>query len=556
MGYHSGMETPKLTMADLRGKTEDELKAIVLDYAARIREKDRLIAELEELARLRTATKYAPSSEQMESLFPELEALDAAGPEEENTPEETRLRKKKSKPRATLCTAPADTPVVDIHHDGDAPGSYVKDGVAYRRDGDKVIDKIAFIPRRVLVERHHYAQYRVASDVEDDNGNKVIAYKNPRIDGMAAAPSLVAQVIVSKFDDHLPLYRQEEMFRREGHHITRQKLASWVIRYYEALQPLERKLKQKVYRSAFINKDETPVQVLDVKGPTGKPAKNGFMYITVGSTYDDGERRTHALVVLDYIQGRSRDVLMEDVLAYGYGNPIMTDGLKGYLTLDKHCVCWVHAVRQFKTILKTSRDETNARKLVTTIGKIYEEDGKSRKMLHDGELGREEFLAQRKEASLVHINSFFSIIEEIRGCYAPSGAMGKAISYIDTYRDCLTGYLDIVEAAPSNNVCERIAKTFATGRKNWLFAQSVDGADASAFFYSLIETAKLAGISPSDYIEYVCTFGPFCASDDQWESLLPWNIDLKRLEFLRSNLRSAQGDRQRSKPYIFCGATR
>jgi hypothetical protein len=86
------METPKLTMTDLQGKTEDELKAIVLDFAAQIREKDRLIAELQELNRLRAAARYVPSSEQMESLFPELEALNVAEPEQEKTAVEAHLR--------------------------------------------------------------------------------------------------------------------------------------------------------------------------------------------------------------------------------------------------------------------------------------------------------------------------------------------------------------------------------------------------------------------------------------------------------------------------------
>ncbi len=549
------METPKITMTDLQGKTQDELKAIVLDLAEQIREKNRLIAELEELNRLRTAARYVPSSEQMESLFPELEALNAAVPVEEKTVVDAHLRKK-PKPRTAMCTAPAGTPVLDIRHDGDAPGSYFKDGVEYSRDGDKVIDKIAFVPRKLVVERHHYAQYRVAADVEDENGNKAVIYKSPKIDGIAAAPSLVANVIVSKFDDHLPLYRQEEIFRREGYYIIRQKLAAWVIKYYEALQPLERKLKQKIYSSGFINKDETPVLVLDVKGPKGKPAKNGYMYITIGSTYDDRERKTHALVVLDYIQGRSTKVLLEDVLRYKYDNYIMTDGLKQYLALDKHCACWVHAVRQFKTILKANKNEANALNLVTIIGRIYDEDEKCRHMLYSGELDREGFLAKRKGASLGHINSFFETLEAARTQYSPSGAMGKAFSYIDKYKDYLTTYLDIVEATPSNNFCERVAKAFATGRKNWLFAQSVDGADASAFFYSLIETAKLADISPSDYIEYVCTFGPYCATDEQWESLLPWNIDLGRLDDLRKERYNAKADKGRTSPYVFCGATR
>ncbi len=206
--------------------------------------------------------------------------------------------------------------------------------------------------------------------------------------------------------------------------------------------------------------------------------------------------------------------------------------------------------------LKANKHEAYALKLVTIIGRIYDEDETYRRMLYSGVLDRQGFLARRKAASLEHIDLFFETVGEARCRYSPSGAMGKAISYIDTYRDRLTTYLDIVEATPSNNVCERIAKSFATGRKNWLFAQSVDGADASAFFYSLIETAKLAGISPYDYIEYVCTFGPCCATDGQWESMLPWNADLGRLDDLRRNRRDAKADSQRTDPYVFCGATR
>jgi len=153
------METPKITMAELQGKDGDELREIVLDLAEQVRERDRLIAELRELIRLRTAVRYVPSTEQMESLFPELEALAAPGPEDEKSPVEAHLRKK-PKARTALCTAPAGTPVLDIRHDGDAPDSYF-------RDGDKIIDKIAFVPRRLVAERHHWAQYRVDPGVED-----------------------------------------------------------------------------------------------------------------------------------------------------------------------------------------------------------------------------------------------------------------------------------------------------------------------------------------------------------------------------------------------------
>ena len=140
--------------------------------------------------------------------------------------------------------------------------------------------------------------------------------------------------------------------------------------------------------------------------------------------------------------------------------------------------------------------------------------------------------------------------------YSPTGAMGKALSYLFTYREYLTTYLDIVEATPDNNAAERIAKPFAVSRKNWLFAQTIDGADATAFFFSLIETAKLQNISPSDYVEYVLTFGPSLKTKEEFKSLLPWNVDFTRLEKIRSKRFNATADKTRTKPYIFAGSNR
>lgn len=96
----------------------------------------------------------------------------------------------------------------------------------------------------------------------------------------------------------------------------------------------------------------------------------------------------------------------------------------------------------------------------------------------------------------------------------------------------------------------------ATGRKNWLFCQSIDGADASALCYSLVETAKLQGISPLDYLEYVFTLAPDCRTEDDWRSLLPWNFDISRISGARSARMSALPDPGRQKPYIICGAGR
>ncbi|MDD3058343.1 MAG: IS66 family transposase [Sphaerochaeta sp.] len=547
----------KLRKEDLVKMQPDELAALVLNLTSIVQTQNEEIAELKELVKLKTAERYCPSSEQMGWLFQELEILDSvlsSQPEPDQTTE-VAAHSRKVRERVNACSAPADAPVCDVFHTEGAADTLVgKDGIVLTRVEDKIIDKLAMIPRKMVVERHHYPQYKALDVDAGKDGKRVLL--PAKTSALGASPSLVAGVVVSKFDDHLPLYRQEEIFRREGYFLSRQKLASWVITYYEQLLPFMGYFKKRVYRSAFLSKDETNVSVLDVRGPTGKVSKSGFMYITIGDSYDEQTRKTHSLVLLDYIQGRSREVLFEDIGKYNYTSHLMTDGLKGYLSYDKHCVCWVHAVRQLKKILKINKHDVNALRIVKEVAKLYDIDEQYRKKLHSGELSADQFLAARKQESGQVIDSVYAMADETRRQYAPKGAMGKALDYLDTYKPYMRTYLDVVEATPSNNACELVAKAFATGRKNWLFSQSVDGADASAFFYSMIETAKRQALNPLDYVEALCTFGPGCSTDEQWEALLPWKIDLSRLDEVRKRRLAAKADPGRTSPYSFVGATR
>ncbi|MFA6681923.1 MAG: IS66 family transposase [Sphaerochaeta sp.] len=551
------MNKKKMTKKELMQMNPEDLAALVLNLSSIVQTQNEEIENLKELYKIRTAEKYMPSSEQVNWLFQEMEILDSVLSSDPVAEETTEIaaHNRKIRTRINACTAPADTPVCDILHTEGAQDTFVsKDDITYKRVEDKVIKKIAVIPRKVVVECHHYPQYE-ALEVEAEKDNKKILFP-ARTSRLGASPSLVASVVVSKFDDHLPLYRQEEIFRREGFYLSRQKLAAWVITYYEQLLPFIKYFRRQVYKSAFMSKDETKVSVLNVKGLSGKPSKNGFMYITIGDTYDSQTQKTRSLVLLDYIQGRSRAVLFEDIGKYGYNSHLMTDGLKGYLSYEKHCVCWVHAVRKLKNIMKINKKNIHAPQIVKEVAKLYAIDKEYRQRLLSGEIVPQEFLIARKKDSEAVIEKVYGILDKVRTLYSPSGAMGKAINYLDDYKPYLNTYLEVVEATPSNNACERIAKSFATGRKNWLFAQSVDGADASAFFYSLIETAKCSNLNPMDYVEAICTFGPGCKTDAEWEALLPDKIDLAKLEHPRALRMAAKPDPKRTTPYNFVGATR
>ena len=550
------MNKKRTTKTDLLEMNHEQLVRLVLDLTSVVHSQRDEIDRLQEIARLRTAEKYVPSTEQMGYLFEELELLASVLEEEvKETLEEVTVaaHTRQQRKRLNACTAPANTPIVDVYHDKDAPATIVKDGIIYDRIEDKIIYKLAIIPRRYAVEREHHPQYR-ARDVE---APKLIIGLGGAAN-IGGAPSLVANTIVSKFDDHLPLYRQEEIFRREGIFLSRQKLASWVITYYDHLLPFAAFFKRQLYESNLISKDETKIQVLDVKGPNGKPSKSGFMYITIGETYDPDTKRTRTLVMLDYIQGRSRAILFEDINNYGYDGYLMTDGLAGYLSYpqEKHGVCWVHAVRKFKAILKDNAKIVQAARVVALVAKLFTIEKNLRAQLHDGVIDSEAFLTLRREQSQIVIDSVFEEVEQFRDDFSPKGAMGKAIAYLDNYKPYLNVYLDVLEATPSTNNVERIAKAFATGRKNWLFSETVDGADASAFFYSLVETAKFSNIDPLDYVEAICTFGIYARSEEEWMALLPDRIDLAALYERRANLASAKADPTRTKPYHFVGHTR
>lgn len=153
------------------------------------------------------------------------------------------------------------------------------------------------------------------------------------------------------------------------------------------------------------------------------------------------------------------------------------------------------------------------------------------------------------------MDQIFSFANSIRFKY-PEGAMSKGLNYLLERQDSLPGYLDYVEGTPDYNASERIAKAFATGRKNWLFSQTINGADASCFFYSVIEGAKANGLKPRDYLEFILTFGPVAKTDEELEALLPWNADLSRIKDIQEARKHAAPETQRKTPYIFSGASR
>ena len=537
-------------LTKLKGLSQDELIQMVLKLQKDNSDLQARVAVLEEMQLLARANKYKPRCEQVETLFDEAEVINAFS-EEEKEENKVAVKEHTRKKAPRQCAqAPSNTPVYTVDHTKDAPASLVRNEIRYLRTENKIIDKIASVPAKYVVERNIYAQY----EAECAEEKKIVLFSNEVVDALACSPAFASSLAVSKYDDHLPLYRQSEILERNGIRLSRQTMAKWMITWYSSLTELERYFEKTMYKMNFLNMDETPLQVLDFRTENGRVSNSSFMFIRQGSSFDEESRKTRHLVSCSYIQSRSKKSLIDDYVKTGCTSYVMTDGLKSYSSYEKHCSCWVHAIRAFKQILK-GHEEKNAKEMVLKFDKLYKIEDKYRTQLLEKQIDASTFLKLRKEECTKVINDIYSFADDLVGKY-PNGAMDKAISYIRARKVDLLRYLDVVEATPDNNASERIAKAFATGRKNWLFSQTVDGADASCFMYSAIESAKVNGLNPLDYLELLFAFGPSAKTEEEFEALLPWNADLTRLNVITEARRNARPDSQRTTPYFFTGLSR
>ncbi len=290
--------------------------------------------------------------------------------------------------------------------------------------------------------------------------------------------------------------------------------------------------------SSLINQDETPVQALNLPEPA--TSKSTFMFVQVG-TSEDG----HRVVRYSYIPDRKKDRFLS--FTDGYEGYVMTDGLIGYNSLSKHLNCWVHAQRNFKKILKVNKKASGALKFIGIINKLYEIEKKTRKQYQD----RDEFLKMRKERCATVFFQLKDTMDERRSQYTPKSPMGVAIAYLYTYWESLIRYVECYEATPDNNIAENAIRPFVVGRKNWLFTNTETGAKSSAGYYSLIETAKANGVNVSDYLWHCLSEASKCKTDEDWDRLLPWAMDVDLVSEIKQVKASVKLNPLRKTPYLF-----
>jgi transposase len=469
-------------------------------------EKENLIRSLKDEILILRRKKFAPSSEQLKNdpqlrLFNEFEEV---VPEKDSDIETESISYDRKKGRGKRVPITDDLPRVDDVID--IPESE-KEGM--KLIGEEISEELVIEPAKIYVRRIKKLKY---ATIGKSSNKKIVTAKdhNKLIPKSIASSSLIAYIIVSKFVDSLPLYRQEKIFKRICADIKRASMARWLITVSEKLMPLYNLLQETALERNYMKMDETTTQVL--KEENKKATSKSYMWVR----YSQGEGQP--IVLYDYAPTRSGAVPLE--LLEGFRGVLQVDGYDGY---SKACEqlkltragCWDHARRKFFDASKTSGGKGPSKKVLVWIKKLY----KIEERIKNFDL--EQKLEIRQKESKVILEEFKAWLDEQRAKTSPKSVLGKAINYSYNEWKYLTVYVNHPEVDISNCEIENAIRPFAVGRKNWLFSASVDGANASAMFYSLVETAKANDLEPFDYINRMLDKLATAKTVEDYQNLLP-----------------------------------
>jgi transposase len=458
-----------------------------------------------EIARLKR-WRFGSSSESLDGQAPLFAALIADTALEDQAAREQQHPgwppKDRSPGRAVRQALPAALQRIEHHHE--ITETTCACGQALVRIGEDVSEQLDCEPARFFVHRHIRGKYvcRCCQSIT------AAALPAQIIDKGIPAPGLLAQVVVAKIDDHLPLYRQEEIYARSGVHIARSSMAQWVGICGVRLAPLADALREFVLGHSVIQVDETPVALLAPgKGRTDRA------YMWVYRTTDFVDERA---VWFDFCVGRGgkypKEVLKD------YAGTLVSDAYSGYGQVQAQAQvitsgCMAHARRKLYEAWKLNGSQI-AGHAVTLMAKLYEVERAIK-----GEDAQERHRARQQHAKPIADELHQWLISQ-RQNLAKADATAKAIDYSLGRWAALTRYLDDGEVPIDNNAVENSIRPLALGRRNWLFVGSQGAGERAANLMSLIESAKLNGHDPWAYFKDVLARLP-TLKDRDLHTLLP-----------------------------------
>lgn len=488
----------------------EQLKQIILRQQSRLN-------YLEEQFRLAQQKRFGASSEGhpgQGELFNEAETeLETPEPKQASPEEEPTKSPRKQPKRKPL---PKDLPREVVVHDIPEEDKVCAccNGALHKIGEDKS-EKLEFIPAQVKVIEHIRPKYacRVCEKNGTENTIKQAPVPASIIPKGYATPSLLSQIITSKYQYGLPLYRQESMFKQYGIDLSRKTMAQWMIKSQLALQILYERLREILLQQSVIQADETTLKVI------GEEKTTCYMWLYCCGKDSPNDSPIPNIVLYDY-QNSRRGQCAADFLE-DYSGYLQVDGYQGYAkTLAILVACMAHARRKFVEA-ETAQPKGKTGKAnwaLNHIQKLYRIETKIK-----DETPEEKYRIRQAEA-LPLLTQFKDWLDKSALHVPPKTALGKAISYSLNQWPKLIRYIEDGNLNIDNNRAERAIKPFVIGRKNWLFSNTVNGANASATLYSLIETAKANGLVPFDYLNYLLNEIPILQPGDTIDHLLPWEF--------------------------------
>lgn len=495
---------------------------------ARVSEKDQVIANLQAQLEYLKTKLFGSTSEVRKNVFPgQLSIFDTEDDSEKDAvpvePEfiEVKSHNRSRKPKATYDEIFENIKTTQVMVDELPEDERIcpECGSLMEPVGKKTI-RTEIVYHKASLERIEYVanSYRCPNAYKEAETPFLHDQCKPAlIEGSYVSSGLAAHVMYYKYVLACPLYRQEQDFLHLGARISRSTMAKWIITSSQKyLVHMYEFLHRKLCERQFLMADETPIQVL--KEPERRPQSKSYVWV-----FRTGEDQGIPIVLFHYTPTRKGANAAEFLSNATEGYFLMTDGYKGYNKVPdaNRCACWAHIRRYWLKAIPKGHEQDHTHPAVQGLlycdklfryERQYKEKGLSVKQIYKRRLKDQEPV----------IDAFLSWVD---GLTPKTGdRIIKAINYTNGCRPYLKNYLKNGACSLSNNLSENAIRPIVMGRKNWLFSDTQDGADASMVIYSLIETAKENGINPEKYLEYLLENRLSAEmSDEELERFAPWD---------------------------------
>ena len=524
--------------------TKQELQNCILilegekkDLTNQVEDLRRQVENLTEMLRLMQHQRFGSSSEKtpkeeledqmhMEQFFNEAEdSLDPSEAEPAKLTREGKLRMKTAGKKGRKEILLKDIPEEEVLHEVTGNALICPQcGDELKPIGKRFVrDEVQFIPAKIKIIHHYQMTYECPKCKHTDKPFMAVA-KMPKalLNHSLASPSTLAEIMHQKYENGVPLNRQEAEWEDLGLKLSRSVMANWINKCAEDyFFPLIDALHSEMLKRDILHCDETTVQVLKEKDKT--PQSTSYMW-----AYRTGNDDKAPIVIYEYQPSRSgihAEAFLGDFKGY-----LHTDGYSGYnrITSVTRCGCFAHLRRKFVEAIPPGASKGDAksyaekgRDYINTLFEIERE-------LKD--LSAADRFSARLKLEKPILDEFWVWLDS----FSPSkgSKLDKAVSYALNQKQYLEGYLKDGRCSISNNAAENVIRPFVIGRKNWLFADTVNGAKASAAVYSLIQTAKENGLNPRKYLQLLLTAIPSIEISKLEETIpmfFPWTEEMQRL---------------------------